>query len=439
MTAAALPFLTLFDAGDRTEGALDPLGLATTGDRLANWILPGMTARMSRPRFLSAMVVASAVCDGLEEAIAGDHLTPAAIVFEWLLVEGFARRGADDQIKGTPGINKARAAIAAQLPMSAVRYLKTPNVFGFHGVYSRLARHLGLVDDAYRLCDGGYELVKIWEQEQQLSGFVAALSRGAAGGIRQVLRTAVEDGLQAGYSRRSATWQGWAFFAEHLAPARIGKREADYIRQRLRDPSGDRREEVFRLIEPLVAQGDAVQWSEAALVEHLRQQASPELARRFATIIAYEQFCLLLEDAFDWLRYLSSQWGTRPLSREDFAAHPFVIKIAKTLPARLQAASAMLDDAPPLAQSEFAGLVRYFADVDDGIQLGDAILSRHADVQRAKPPEGKREWFERAADGSVFVRPLYRLDEPPDERGGWSRPYRLRAVVSFCADLLNAV
>jgi len=438
MTAITLPFLTLFDAGDKTEGALDPLGLATTGDRLANWILPGLTARMSRPRFLTAMAVASAVCDGLEEETASDHLTPACIVFEWLLVEGFARCGKPDAIKRTPGIDKARATVAAQLPMSATHYLKTPGVFGFHGVYSRLARHLGLLDEAYRLRDSGYELVKIWEQEEQLDGFIAALSRGTSSGSRQALRAAVEDGLQAGYSKRSTTWQGWAFFAGHLTPARIGKREAAFIRQLLCDPGGDRREEIFQLMEQLSGVAGASESSEAAIVERLLPHASHELARRFETIKAYEQVCGLIEDAFDWLRYLSSQAGTRALRRDDFASHHGVSEIAEVMPKGWRVAGALLDDAPPQAQREFAALARFFDDADSGESLFEALLARHAHIQRAKPPEGKREWFERAADGSLFVRPLYRLDEPPRERDDWSRPYRMHTVMSFCRDLQNA-
>jgi hypothetical protein len=64
-----------------------------------------------------------------------------------------------------------------------------------------------------------------------------------------------------------------------------------------------------------------------------------------------------------------------------------------------------------------------------------SLLERHAQVQRAKPPEGKREWFERGQDGSIFVRVPYRLDERPEFTTDWNRPYRIRAIRSFCADL----
>ena len=38
--------------------------MATIGDRLADQILPGLRARMSRPRFVTAIAVAAAACEG---------------------------------------------------------------------------------------------------------------------------------------------------------------------------------------------------------------------------------------------------------------------------------------------------------------------------------------------------------------------------------------
>ncbi len=75
-TAFALPFLTAPDPAVSGEGAIDPLGFATVGDRLADWFLPGMTARMIRPRFLTAIAVSAVVCEGMEEEIAADRVTP---------------------------------------------------------------------------------------------------------------------------------------------------------------------------------------------------------------------------------------------------------------------------------------------------------------------------------------------------------------------------
>src|SRR5437867_2251200 len=121
-TALALPFLTAPDPAVSGEGAIDPLGFATVGDRLADWFLPGMTARMIRPRFLTAIAVSAVVCEGMEEEIAADRVTPAHVVFEWLLVEGFARAADRSDVRQTPGIDKASEARYAGLPMSTKAY-----------------------------------------------------------------------------------------------------------------------------------------------------------------------------------------------------------------------------------------------------------------------------------------------------------------------------
>ena len=436
MCALTLPFLTLPDPVVSGEGALDPLGLAAIGDQLAEWILPGLRARMSRPRFLTAIAVSAVVCEGLEEDYAADGVTPAHLIFEWLLVEGFAREGRDGETRRTPGILKAREAVRAGMKMSAKNYLKVPSVFGFHGVYKRLATSLGIVDDDFSLGDNGYALVKLWQQEQRLEGFIdSALRHQSARNLRPLLRSAVKDGLSHGHTARSAGWQGWRFFADHLAPAHIGRREAQFMSQLLLDPAGDRREEVFRLLDLPDNEHLLSEESEALMVQHLLPQASPELAHRLTAIAAFEEACADIEDAFDWLRYLSTRSRDRALSRAEFTSEPEVGRIAARLQQRLQSAERRLEDAPQQAQDRLAALSNYFGHVRSADELFEAILNRHSHIQKNKPPEGKREWFEHAANGGIYVRHDYRLDKPPAPRDWWPRPYRLVTVGNFCTDL----
>lgn len=436
MRTFALPFLTLPDPVVSGEGALDPLGLAAIGDQLAEWILPGLRARMSRPRFLTAISVSAAVCEGMEENYAADAVTPAHLVFEWLLVEGFAREGRESEVRRTPGILKAREALRAGMKMSAKNYLKVPSVFGFHGVYKRLATNLRIVDDDYFLGDNGYALVKIWQQEQRLEGFIdSALPRQSTQNMKRLLRSAVEEGISHGHTTRSSGWSGWRFFANHLAPSRIGAREAHFIHQLLLDPAGDRREEIFRLLDLPDNLNLRDEESEADVMRRLLPQASPELARRFRTIMAFEEACAEIEDAFDWLRYLSTRSRIRALSRAEFTSVPEVTRIAAELPQRLQSVERLLDDAPQQAQDKFTELSTFFGYVRSADELFGAVLGRHSFIQKKKPPEGKREWFEHAASGGVYVRSDYKLDQPPAPRDYWPRPYRLLSARSFCNDL----
>ena len=143
---------------------------------------------MSRPRFLTAIAVSAAVCEGLEDQLAADNLTPAYLVFEWLLVEAFVRAGKRESTLRTPGTQKAQEARDSGETMCARTYLRTPTVFGFHGVYKPLARNVGVVDDDLRLADKGYELLKIWQAEQRLEGFLESAVGNGPEPARQTSR-----------------------------------------------------------------------------------------------------------------------------------------------------------------------------------------------------------------------------------------------------------
>src|SRR5207249_2108532 len=167
-----MPHRSLPDPEVQGEGSIDPLGLATTADHLADWMLPGMTARMWRPRFVTATAVAAAALAPLEQEVGKDGVSPPWLVLEWYYVEALANvADTDGGLRRIPGIDKARRALRDRVPMSAGRYLKTPKVFGFHGVYRRLARHMDVVDVALILGEAGYRLLRSWEQEQGVVGF----------------------------------------------------------------------------------------------------------------------------------------------------------------------------------------------------------------------------------------------------------------------------
>lgn len=432
LTNIRLPFMTLPHPAVSGEGVLDPLGLARAGDALANWLVPGVTARMFRPRFLTAMAVSASVCEGLEDRLAKDGVTPPYLVFEWLLVEAFARAAARDDVMRTPGIEKARAARDRQIPMSAAAYLKTPGVFGFHGVYRRLAVATDIVDEDVRLGENGYRLLKAWEREQGLDGFVEGK---ASDTLRGILRSAVDDGLANGYVHRSGGWQGWQFFADHLTPVNIGKGEAEIFRGIMVDARGETRGELFNLLGKYRASNDGEFVNESAVAHALLGEASRDLAVRLKAIFAFEQFAVSAETAFDLIRYLSSQNPTKALSAPDYVSDRVVTKIAAQLPRHLAKAASAVEMAPPKVAHEFSLLERDFESVKTANDLYAAVLERHAQVQKEKPPEGKREWFEHAADGGVMVRTQFRLGERPELHDGWNRPYRLRALRSFCSDL----
>jgi hypothetical protein len=435
-----LPILTQPDPKISGEGALDPLGVATISDRLAEQVLPGLRARMSRPRFLTAMAVCAAVCEGIEDRVAKDGTTPAYVVFEWLVVEGFARAATREDTRYTPGILKAQAAKDSGEPMRASAYLRIPTVFGYHGIYKPLARHAGIVDEDMRLGDHGYSLLKEWQLQQGLAGFLqAATGAGPGTAVRDLLRSAVEDALTRGCTDRSSQWRGWSIIAQRFAPAQIGTREAAFIHRLLLDEKAGTRGEVCQLLER--AQLSDKMPEAEVITKVLLPKASPDLRRRLRAIADFESACTLLESALDWIRYLSSHAGARAINSKDFAETQSVQKIAAELPQTLRAAEgsiADLEDALAM-QRDMAELARSFDHIGSPEMLFEAVLARHHEVQQAKAPDGKRDWFERGVDGATFVRIPYRLVALPTPQANWNRPYRIDTVRSFLDDLKVAV
>src|SRR5262249_35609095 len=167
-----MPLLSEADPRISAEGSIDPLGMYSIADALAVRMIPGVRERQQHPRFLTCIAVSLSLCSGFpDDVVAADEISEPWQVFEWYLVEGLVRTTKEKGfLRGLPGQDKAAAAIKDGVALSAKRYLKTPTVFGFHGVYRALARALE-VERAGRLGETGYALVTTWEKERQLDGF----------------------------------------------------------------------------------------------------------------------------------------------------------------------------------------------------------------------------------------------------------------------------
>ena len=90
------------------------------------------------------MAVGSIVVADLDSNLIYPDTAPH-IVWEWLVVEALIREmDGEAGLWGVPGTNVARRAIREFGYIDTRSYLKTPRIFGFHGVYKRLAVHLGV-------------------------------------------------------------------------------------------------------------------------------------------------------------------------------------------------------------------------------------------------------------------------------------------------------
>ncbi len=430
---ALAPVLTEKDPVEAAEGGIDPLGSEPLADALAVRLVSGVRERQRHPRFLTALAVSLEVCGSFdEEALAADGVSAPWQVFEWYLVEGLVRMAESAERVGLPGSLKAASAIADGVPLSAKRYLKTPGIFGFHGVYRQLARTLG-IEHGGRPGETAFELLSIWAKEQGLEGFVGSGS-GAGQAVRTRLREAVKDGLDKGATARGASWSGWDFFCKHLAPYQAKAKEAAFIASALlNDPKGFRRD----IIEFLVSAEGREVWeatvSEREFYRRLQAIARAELRDLLDAIDAFETFSRLCQDAFqDCLCELTRQGGSKT-SPKALSALPSVQLAAARAPDAFAAAVeklALVNEAARCSDT-FAGL----AERSGAAEWVERLLEHHCHIQRRKPPNGKQPWFERFDDGSFIIRPHYRTTEPGAHDDSYVHLYRVRSLWQFARDL----
>ena len=425
MTAIA-PFLSEADPEQSGEGGLDPLGLVPLADRLAEEIAPGVTARMSRIRFVTAIAVGAVATERLSDVVAADGASTAYLAFEWHVVEALARDRhlPTEATLYVPGISKARSVVARGVHLDAASYLKVPKVFGFYGIYKRLARAMDVVDDQLLLGPAGDRLVRVWEAEQELPGF-ADRARGTPGG-RLVARieNAVSSALAAGRVTLPLGSHLWWELVPPLRPDTAGRRERSVAFDLLTDVDSPMRRELV-----LGVQRHELEGSEADVVRALRPSASADLRARLDAIDAYEHVAELVTASFDALRVVSTSRGTSPIAPTTLRENPLLARAARELPSALDRAYECLD--PLLLGVGLGEVTSEYASVHGTDELVQGLLARHERVQEAK---GKRPWFEQTRRGFV-VRPLYRTGSGRGIDAQYIHPYRINAIRSFLTDV----
>lgn len=428
-TGLTLPFVTAADPDRAGEGSLDPLGLARIAERLADELAPEVTARMSRVRFVTAIAVASHVL--LEPAdLLGADGTPAYLAFEWHVVEALVRSRPETGTDAVPGIQKARARLREpRRHLDKDSYLETPKVFGFHGVYKRLAKDLEVVDDDLVLLGNGDALVEVWERDQRLDGFSSRRAGSVGSKLAEVLADEVRRALDKGAVQLGPTSKWWRAISDALAPGSAGERE----RRRLWRWLTDTRHPLRRELATLVAANREWQLSERETVERfLVRNLSGELRAHLDALATYEAAVRPLDDGFRLLRSVASQRAPSAVSADEVAEHPKFRAVATALPDAFKVAAERLEEVGLAVELETT--LGQLAEPMPRAQLAEAILDRHDAVQNAK---GKRSWFERDERGFA-VRGIGRLDESFVERVEYLHPYRISALRSFAKDLRPA-
>lgn len=432
MTApVAFPFLTAYDPPGTSEGTLDPMGLYQIAEHLAVELVPSVRERMQRVRFLTAMAVGAKVTEDMDGGPPQRDAEPY-LVWEWLVIESFIRESGDDpDIWGVPGVLVTRRAREGQGYLDARSYLKTPRIFGFHGVYKRLALRLGILD--VHLAAG-----------PNSNGLVDAWARGlpsGAGSAKELIarwRAAVRRSLAEKPPRtKGMDGTAWVELAQAFAPGAGKARERRYL-QDLLHTADDRRLSALPAIWRLLEGG----FTEEDLREdklHARlAKAAPQYESLVRAIGAYEAFARGLQDAFDVLKAEAAAHDVQGFLVPQIASSEAFQRSVKGLSARFAAAHGALGEvrvANISLQNLFDQRFAAFAEQMDGGAVAAAVCAHHEAVQRAKSADGKRPWFDRIGPDRVYIRHAYRKGPTEIKPDRYVHGYRGWPIRSFYRDL----
>ena len=90
----------------------------------------------------------------------------------------------------------------------------------------------------------------------------------------------------------------------------------------------------------------------------------------------------------------------------------------------------------PLLHRRMETAFGWVGEAADPAALASGIVLHHERTQKAKPPNGKRGWFDNFADGRVAIRPGYVFEgEFTTAPTKFVHAYRTRPIWSFAKDL----
>ena len=425
----SLPELSAFDPPVEGEGSHDPMGLAAISDRLANLLVPGLRARMRRVRFVTAIAVGALACEMLADEIAADGVSTPSICFEWLVVEAFVRRlpGGQGFPLGVPGSFKARAVVARSQRLSAATYLKGPAVFGFHGVYKPFAVDSEVVGSGLEPGASCSNLTRRWEREQGFDGFTDGVPGTTGGRLRVQIRDAVRDTLRAGHCATNPSGRLFGHLTASLQPGILGVTECRALRALITDARHETRAELAFYLSQVTDD----KLTEAQLLDVVRPECSAALGEIVDAVVAYERFAAMVDAAFRTLCSVSHALGSHPLTPNLVHGHEMITRCAAELPSRYRAAAECMSEV--VANAVLEERLGEFAIERSPGELVELLLSHHEYVQAAKPPSGKRSWFDPVRDGWI-VRSSYGSPDQPELGPRFVHPIRVSTLRRFLQD-----
>lgn len=429
----SLPFLTAYDPPGTSEGNLDPMGLYQIADQLATLLVPAVRERMLRVRFLSAMAVGTLVTEGLD---ADPRLPDSApfFVWEWLVVEAMIRSHTEDSdLWGVPGTRVARNAIRDHGYLDARSFLKTPRIFGFHGVYKRLAHRLEIVDVDLAPGRNAEALAGAWARGRGFQGLRDVQP------LIEVWKRAVRRCIDERPPRTRPQWstEQWEQLADSFRPDKAKGRERQFLRELLLSGGGVQLgalPEIWGLQDRF----DDDAYDERRLHELLAKR-KPSYATLLDAIRCYEEFARALQDGFDLLRAAASLRTGTGFHLPWIASDREFTTAMHQLETRFAAAHRALAEVGHGGTEALALLGRRFGAFSRPMEAGAvavAMCEHHEQVQREKSIEGKRPWFDRLGVDRIHLRQAYRIERPERQPKAFVHGYRGWPIRRFHADLM---
>lgn len=423
------PALTAFDPETSSEGTLDPLGLYLIADQLATKLVPAVRERMQRIRFLTVMAVGAVLTTDLEWN-ADDSECEPWLVWEWLVVEALLRSPTiAPGLRGVPGTLVTKRAIGAHQYLDERSYLKTPRIFGFHGVYKRLAIHLGLVDVHMNPLASAEELVQAWARDQ---GWLTGQETNQ---VFDVWRTGLRRSLEATPPRTHTYWSSekWEQLAQSMRPDGVGKHEKKVLTRLLLN-NDHRSLGALSNIWALQSELDDDIYCEERVFAELKSRV-PILIPLLDAITAYEAFCRKLTDGFNLIRKHAAQADARGFKVTEIGFESTFVEAVADLSSAFESTHATLQEWDGRLASEFDERFRAFAEPMASSEIAIALCEHHESIQRGKSESGKRTWFDRLGDDRIYLRQQYResISDPMPVR--FVHDYRARPIRNFYKDL----
>lgn len=426
LALSALPIATDYDPAADPPGSVDPLGTMAAAADLADLLLPGMTARMYRPRLLTVSAVGALVADRVVRARAGREQLrhDARLAFERMYLFSLVRlhhqEGKIGIVRRVAGRRRARQAFESEEPLTSTNFLKGQSVNGPAGVMARLAEDLGILDDDGNVISRGSELLAAWSRDEGLVGVLAddaAAEEDGSVWLKRVAQAAV-----AWLERRewpSSKSRVWADLAAHLRPDVMRSRERRCLSTLLdANPTRHRVLNLFRSpravnIYRKRLNEDRGQAERDVLLNGVRPALGRDSRDQFIRAVidaieAYEYVSTVLQEGFDSLRWvLTRESGAVRIDR--ILSHPAcgralsrsLRQVKRSAPALVQAMTALTSVNPGAADGVLDAMARMRYDVETSLKserdLVETLLARHEGVQRQKQ---KGVWIHR---GEVWV------------------------------------